>query len=68
MKTKTIAAIVGAFICLSIASQTVESSIDKEGLKEYLTENVKEQDEKDSSINFEIGDKEERSFLEWVGF
>ncbi|MBL1223996.1 hypothetical protein [Enterococcus sp. BWR-S5] len=68
MKTKTIAAIVGAVICLGAASQVVEHSIDKEGLKEYLTENVKEQDEKDSSINFEIGDKEERSFLEWVGF
>ncbi|MBL1223994.1 hypothetical protein [Enterococcus sp. BWR-S5] len=68
MKTKTIAAIVGAFICLGAASQVVESSIDKEGLKEYLTENVKEQDEKESSINFEIGDKKEESFIERIGF
>ncbi|WP_321384989.1 hypothetical protein [uncultured Enterococcus sp.] len=68
MKTKTIAAVVGAVICLGAASQVVESSINKEGLKEYLTENFEEQDEKDSPIDFEIGDKEERSFLEWVGF
>ncbi|WP_321384992.1 hypothetical protein [uncultured Enterococcus sp.] len=68
MKTKTIAAIVGAVICLGAASQAVESSIDKEGLKEYLTENFEEQDEKDSPIDFEIGDKKEESFMEKIGF
>ena len=68
MKTKTIAVIVGAVICLSIASQAVENNFDKEGLKEYLTENFEEQDEKDSPIDFEIGDKQERSFIEWIGF
>jgi hypothetical protein len=68
MKTKTIAAIVGAIICLGAVSQVVESRIDKEGLKEYLTENVEERDEMESHIDFEIGDKEERSVLEWIGF
>ncbi|MGL4695484.1 hypothetical protein [Enterococcus larvae] len=68
MKTKTITGIVGAVICLGMVSQVVESSVDKEAVKDYLTENVKEQDEEDSAINFEIGDKEEHSFLEWIGF
>ncbi|WP_086350562.1 hypothetical protein [Candidatus Enterococcus clewellii] len=68
MKTKTIAVIVGTVICLGMASQVVENSLDKEAIKDYLTENVKEHDEEESPINFEIGDKEERSLLEWIGF
>ncbi|WP_086350563.1 hypothetical protein [Candidatus Enterococcus clewellii] len=68
MKTKTIAAIVGAVICLGMASQVVESSLDKEAIKNYLTENVKEHDEEESPINFEIGDKDEAGFIERIGF
>ncbi|MGL4695483.1 hypothetical protein [Enterococcus larvae] len=68
MKAKTIVAIVGALICLGMVSQVVESSVDKEAVKDYLTENVKEQDEEDCPINFEIGDKNEAGFLEKIGF
>lgn len=67
MKTKMMMA-VGALICLGAVSQIVEKSVDKEEVKTFVTSNLKEQDEKGATIDFEMDEKEEQTFLEKIGF
>jgi len=67
MKTKMMM-MVGALICLGAVSQVVEHSIDKEEVKTFVTDNLKEQDEKDATIDFDVDEKEENTFFEKIGF
>lgn len=53
---------------VGIISHQVEKSLDKEAIKEYVQENFKEDDANDEHINFEIGDRDEDTFLEYIGF
>lgn len=53
---------------VGIISQQVENSLDKEAIKDYVQENFKEDNGNDEHINFEIGDRDEDTFLEYIGF
>lgn len=53
---------------VGIISQQVEKSLDKEAIKNYVQENFKEDNANDEHINFEIGDRDEDTFLEYIGF
>ncbi|MDQ0360652.1 hypothetical protein [Breznakia pachnodae] len=68
---KLVAKVVVAVSVLSIVgvlSQQVEKELDKEEVKAYVQENFKEDDNNEEHINFENGNQNEDSFLEYIGF
>lgn len=65
---KRIVIAVSILSIVGIISQQVESSLDKEAIKDYVQTNFKEDNGNDEHINFEIGDRSEDSFLEYIGF
>ncbi|MGC6769472.1 hypothetical protein ACYSNR_02960 [Enterococcus sp. LJL128] len=68
MKTKVMVGILGAVACLGLVSQAAEKELDKEEIKSYVVNNFKEHDERDALIDFDNDEKEEHTFMEWLGF
>ncbi|GEM_PF-4307883 len=68
MKKNKLMVVLGAVVCMGIVSQVVERNIDEEAVKSYVTANFQENDEPGGHIDFEIGDREEETILEKIGF
>ncbi|MBU5583181.1 hypothetical protein KQJ29_25665 [Enterococcus sp. S181_ASV_20] len=66
MKKLTIIAL--ALITLGATSQIVEKNIDKEEVKTVVTTNLKENDEKDSDIDFGHDNDADNTLAEILGF
>lgn len=63
--TKIMVAVVAGLLGLGIISHTVEDNINQQEVKDYVTENFKEQDDDDVKEDF---DNRDESFLEKIGF
>lgn len=57
-----------SLITLGGVSQIIEKNIEKEELKTVVITNLKEQDEKNDTINYGHDDNEEYTLAEKIGF
>ena len=57
-----------ALITLGATSQIVEKNIDKEEVKTVVTTNLKDQDEKNDTIDYGHDNNEEYTLAEKIGF